>query len=35
MRAMRILVEITGVGRGSKDTYLHIEHCDTPKRSNG
>jgi hypothetical protein len=25
---MRILIEITGAGRGSKDTYLHIEHCD-------
>jgi hypothetical protein len=35
MRAVRILIEITGAGRGSKDAYLHIEHCDTPKRSNG
>jgi hypothetical protein len=35
MGAVRILVKVTGAGRGSKDTYLYIEHRDTPKRGNG
>jgi hypothetical protein len=31
---MRILVKVTGAGRDSKNTYLHIKHFDTPNCSN-